>query len=200
VRGLLGHLDPGDLWRGTGRAERPGRSPRGVRGRAPAGVAGQRGSRRFWVAHWDTVLWVTSRAAEGKSRRNGIGPFPAGPNQTPRAAVSTLVLSASPRCPECRRDGQRMGHTRDRAPLATSPVDRTPHGLRAPSVHDHNSHPRRTGRVLASGTSRGPRVRAEGQGVPAIRFTSRHLRGMLPTWRVPIRDRVALCMFHKSRT
>jgi len=51
VQCLLRCLDPGELRRGAGRAERPGGLPRGVRGRAPAPVAGQRGSRRLQVAH-----------------------------------------------------------------------------------------------------------------------------------------------------
>ena len=105
-------------------------------------------------------------AAQRKSRRNGIGPSPAGPNETSQAAASTLVLSSSPRCPEPRRDGQRVGRTPDRAGAGNLASGPHAHGLGAPPVHDHTSSPRRTGRVLASGTAEGHGSELNGRGCP----------------------------------
>ena len=157
---------------GTGRAERPGRSPRGVRGHAPAGVAGQGGSRRFWVTHWEPSSgYIESRGGEVPPERDRTVPGGTQPDTPsgcldPGAEFKPPLRWTSPCWPAVPRARDRAGAVnRDSGPHAR--------GLSRPPVHDHTSYPRRTGRgARVRDQPTGHRPGLNGGGCPPSR--SRH--------------------------
>ena len=175
VPGVLGCLGPGELRLGTGRAERPGRSPRGVRGHAPAGVAGQGGSRRFWVTHWEPSSgYIESRGGEVPPERDRTVPGGTQPDSPsgcldPGAEFKPPLRWASPCLPAVPRARDRAGGVnRDSGPHAR--------GLSRPPVHDHTPYPRRAGR--------GARVRDQPTG---------HRPGLIGGGCPPSRSRHGTC-------